>query len=70
MKTIVIKNLSTIHDAIAVMIVHEAEESLRSPLYKTLFRDSAKRFGVDVKIKEDAADGKTEYTITDREEKE
>ena len=65
MKTIVIKNLSTCWDEIAVSIVQDHVAGQRNREYLRLFEENKKRFYVDVKIKESAADGCVTYTLVD-----
>lgn len=65
MQTIVIKNLSTCWDEIAVSIVQNHVAGQRNREYLRLFEESKKRFNVDIGIKESATDGCVTYTIVD-----
>lgn len=67
MKTIVIKNLSSILDECAVTMVEQHVASMRSASYRGLYKDTVSRFNVDVKITNSEAANKITYTITDSE---
>lgn len=67
MKTIVIKNLSTVWDEDAVNIVEMHTASRRNKEYKSLYNDTKSRYKVNIKITESAVDNKITYTITDLE---
>ena len=67
MKTIIIKNLSTILDECAVMICENHVASLRNRGYVMLFEDSRKRFNVNVRVDRDEINNRITYTVTDME---
>lgn len=67
MKTIVIKNLSTVWDDVAVMIVEMHAASRRNKVYESVYKDAKSSNKVNIKITESAVDNKITYTITDLE---
>lgn len=67
MKTIVIKNLSTVWDETTVMIVEMHVASRRNKAYNKVYNDTKSRLKVNIKITESAVDNKITYTITDLE---
>lgn len=69
MKTIIIKNLSTILDECAVMICESHVASLRNRGFVMMFEDSRKRFNVDVRVDRDEINNRITYTVTDMEAK-
>ena len=67
MKTIVIKNVSTLWDEVAVMIAEMHTASKRNKEYDVVFKDAKLRHRVNVKISESTVENKVTYTITDIE---
>ncbi len=65
MKTIVIKNRSTLRDERVAYIVYEHLSSLSNEQYASSFEDSKKHFKLKIKISESASDNKVTYTVLD-----
>lgn len=60
MKTIIIKNLSTVRDSVVVSIVNDFTAGLNE-----YAKDSLKHFGLKCESKEDEVNGRITYTVTD-----
>lgn len=67
MKTIVIKNLSTILDECAAMICEYHVASLRSRDLTMMYEDIKTRHNVNVRIDRDETNNRITYTVTDME---
>lgn len=70
MKTIIIKNLSTILDECAVMICEYHVASLRNPDFTMMYEDIKTKYNVNVRIDADKTNNRITYTVTDMEEQE
>ena len=67
MKTVIIKNLSSIWDESAVFLCELHIRTNRDKEYSGLLLDATKRHNVNVKIEESEVDNKITYTVTDAE---
>lgn len=62
MKTIIIKNLSTMRDSVVVSIVNDFMAGLNA-----YAEDSLQHFSLKCDVKEDEVNGRVTYTFTDKE---
>ncbi len=63
MKTIVIKNLSTVDDHVVMRLIENIERGLKNGVGEV-----AEKLNIEIRIKESDVDNKSIYTVIDRED--